>query len=67
MSPFNIVGDTASSLDLDVEFDLSSRMGDLFKLGLFAQFLSSKFGANVIKLSTGRVRRRPTVIRQIYF
>jgi len=60
MSPSNAVGNSAFSVDLDVECDLSSRMGDLFELGLFAQLLSLKFSVTVIKRSSVRVRRRTT-------
>jgi hypothetical protein len=60
VSPSNIVGDAAFNIYLNIEFDCSSRMGDLFKLSFFAHFLSSKVGVTVIKNSSGRVCCRPT-------
>jgi len=60
MSPSNVVGDLAFRVDLDVECDLSPRMGDLFELGLFPQLISSKLGVRMIKHPSRRVRR-PTL------
>jgi len=47
MSPFNVVGNSAFSLNPDIECDLAASMGDLFELGLFAQLRSVKFGVPV--------------------